>query len=424
MKFLEKSSCKQSASSINNIIQSENMESILISHQGLSETVKGSRILVVDDNKATLNIIQQFLSDYNVKGTNHSKEGLELARNWKPDLILCDLFIPELTGDELCRLLKQDPQTKDIPFVLISSSSESEAKIKGLTAGADDFLVKPFSPKELQIRVQYILTIFALRNELIESNRVLSKRNYQIKQDLQLAKKIQQTYIPVKYPLLEGVTIKSLYLPLEDLGGDFFTLPYYDDQRLCLFLGDVSGHGVPAALITSMLMMACKSLDQHYLDPSIYLTEINHYLYNNTANNYVTAFYCVINYKEYFIQYCIAGHPPSYLLRSGQKPITLKGKGRVLGVLDDLEYQAYEMQLQKGDLLVLYTDGLIEATNAEFQQYGEDRLTRFLNHFSQNYLKELSSVESFINLLLEDIRAFTKNEQFQDDLVILALYFD
>jgi serine phosphatase RsbU (regulator of sigma subunit) len=351
-------------------------------------------ILIVDDTPTNIGVISGALRDsYKTKvATNGAKALAIAAEEEKPDLILLDVMMPEMDGYEVCRRLKADPATSEIPIIFLTGQTSAEDETQGFDVGAVDYVHKPFSPAVVKARVRgHIL--------LREARAQLAKQLLDINAELEMARQIQLSILPHTLPNLEGLDIAARYMPMTSVAGDFYDFIAIDDKHLGILIADVSGHGLPSALIASMLQVALTAQGANASEPAKVLSGLNHALCGKFTYNFVTAAYVYLDLKDNFMRYAGAGHPPLLLSRSSSgKAAKVLENGLVLGMFPEATYEALELPLEPGDRIVLCTDGIPEAPNRVLEEYGTDRLMRFMENntslradqFADAFLHELS----------------------------------
>jgi serine phosphatase RsbU (regulator of sigma subunit) len=252
--------------------------------------------------------------------------------------------------------------------------------------------------------------------ELEEKNAILTSRNKQIKMELQLARQIQRELLPDAIPKLQRCKLVTWYMPLEETGGDFYHVQVLPDDRLNIFISDVSGHGLPAAFITSMIKISIDSISD-CKQPSEMLYHLNRLLLGKTATHFVTAFNCILDLKNLTLQFANAGHVhPLLWQHDSGEIIALSSQGRLLGVQSELNLKDSAIfPLQQGDKLLLFTDGLTEAFNHANEMYGDSRLHEFLHH---NFHKD---IQTLLNGIVQDINLYTGDRALSDDIAILVV---
>jgi phosphoserine phosphatase RsbU/P len=184
-----------------------------------------------------------------------------------------------------------------------------------------------------------------------------------IQKELEVARRIQLSILPAEFPRSENFRVAARYIPMTSVAGDFYDFIVADDKQAGLLIADVSGHGVPAALIASMVKLAATSQRAQAADPSSFLAGMNSALLGNTQNQFVTAAYVHLDSEARELRYSAAGHPPMLLLRQGSVR-EIEENGLMLAAFDFAKYSNAAHGLEPGDRLLLYTDGILEATDA------------------------------------------------------------
>jgi sigma-B regulation protein RsbU (phosphoserine phosphatase) len=203
----------------------------------------------------------------------------------------------------------------------------------------------------------------------------------EIQKELEIAKRIQLSILPANFPASANFQVAARYVPMTSVAGDFYDFLVADDTRAGLLIADVSGHGVPAALIASMVKVAATSQRANASDPSRLLAGINAVLCGNTQDQFVTAAYVYLDSQSQELHYSAAGHPPMLLLREG-KIVEVAENGLILAAFDFATYSNTIQRLKPGDRLLLYTDGIVEASNASGEFFGQEALCALLNQTS------------------------------------------
>ena len=233
----------------------------------------------------------------------------------------------------------------------------------------------------------------------------------EIQNELEVARRIQLSILPAEFPKSVHFQIASRYLPMTSVAGDFYDYVVADDHQAGLLIADVSGHGVPAALIASMVKLAASSQRSTADDPARFLTGMNAALCGNTQNQFVTAAYVHLSAQSGELRYSAAGHPPMLLLRNGT--ITrVEENGLMLAAFDFASYANAVHKLESGDRLLLYTDGIIEAANASGDFFGQDSLCELLKSTAK--LSSSSAADS----IMASVRRWSARQD--DDLTVLV----
>ena len=216
---------------------------------------------------------------------------------------------------------------------------------------------------------------------LLAGRRVLAdaRRLVAIDRELHVARQIQSSILPQEMPRVSSVSLAARYRPMTAVAGDFYDFVEIDPQRLGVLVADVCGHGVPAALLASMVKVAFAAQHDRADRPGVLLAALNGALCGRLAGQFVTAAYVFIDGASGLIRYAAAGHPP--ILRLARRTGDVREfekNGFALGFVPDADYEELEQPLERGDRLLLYTDGLVEAANAADDLFGLERLKNAL----------------------------------------------
>ncbi|NLV68272.1 MAG: fused response regulator/phosphatase, partial [Spirochaetes bacterium] len=316
---------------------------------------KKKNILCIDDSRLNRAFIRKALEplNFNVDEAETGQKGLDLLADSDYDLILLDIVMPEMDGFTFLKELKKREREDFIPVILMTALDDLKSKIKGLNTGADDYLLKPLNEEELIARVMSLLRLKKANSELYEKNR-------QIKRELEAAKKIQQFVIPHDFSYVKSPGVSGRYIPIEDIGGDFFDCYVLDDKRTAFLIADVTGHGIPAALTMTMSKMLFSIYAPKYDSSSGLLKDINRQLNGMMLDTqYITAFYLIYNNETRQLNYSNAGHTRALFYRADRNQIlALDTFGFFLGIMEEVDYEEKIIDVNKGDRLFIYTDGI------------------------------------------------------------------
>jgi len=319
------------------------------------------------------------------------------------------VMMPGLTGYEVCRILRQSHSAAELPIVLLTARSRTQDVVEGLASGANDYLAKPFEPEELRARVQNILA-------LKQAARTQADMAV-IQHELSMARMIQQSLIPATIPSPSGLRIAHLYRSMVNVGGDFYDFRA-DDNGLSLIIADVSGHGVPAALIVSVLKMAYVFNGKENSRPETLLQGLNEMLYGNVGSEFVTACALQIDLKQRILHVANAGHPPLlHWKRSTGEVLEYRPYGRPMGLFQDSAFDPEKpISLEPGDRILLYTDGAFETSSAEGEQYGMERL---IDSVKSSHTMDLEKwLETLMNHLVDHSGG---PGELDDDIALIAI---
>ena len=333
---------------------------------------KGARLLVVDDDLMNSALLHDRLEleGYKVSVVNSGKEALDSLQKEAVELILLDIVMPEMDGYEVLTKLKADAKLRDIPVIMISGLDDLNSVARCIEIGADDYLPKPYKPVLLQARINACLEKKQLREQEQAMYRALVESQKHLQAELNEAAEYVISLLPP--PLTGEVTAEWRFVPSTQLGGDSFGYHWLDEDNLAIYLLDVCGHGVGAALlsISAMNVLRAQSLPRtDFKDPAQVLMALNEAFQMDRQNNmYFTIWYGVYNKKQRDICFARGGHPPAILF-TGETPdklerIELKSPGLVVGTMTGVIYRSKRQPLGKQAELYLFSDGVYELTDA------------------------------------------------------------
>ncbi len=239
------------------------------------------------------------------------------------------------------------------------------------------------------------------------------RRDQQLKEiqnELEVARRIQLSILPSEFPVSTSFRVAARYVPMRSVAGDFYDFIVADDHQLGLLIADVSGHGVPAALIASMVKLAAASQRAVAADPSRFLSGMNSALFGNTQNQFVTAAYVHLNSESRELRYSAAAHPPMLLVRDGGVT-QIEENGLMLAAFAFASYSTTVHKIEPGDRIVMYTDGIVEASNAAGDFFGQDALCELLTE------TRALSPELAADSIVSSVRRWSGKQD--DDLTVL-----
>ncbi|MEI1280458.1 GAF domain-containing SpoIIE family protein phosphatase [Leptospira venezuelensis] len=236
--------------------------------------------------------------------------------------------------------------------------------------------------------------------------------------ELKRAREVMHKILPSSLPYVGGLEFGVQHIPYDNVGGDFYNILKLDENRSGVLIADVSGHGLSASVVATVIHTVVSTFDSETLgSPSKFFTALNYALYNKLAGNFLTAFYAIIHTGTNTMSYTNAGHNPPILYRKAEgSSLHLETKGKLVGVIPDLFFEEYVTAFQPQDRLVLYTDGLTEHSNSErTRRYSEDLLTLAVRNHSQAHSAE--AAES----LIKECRTYCHRSDFEDDVTLLII---
>lgn len=389
------------------------------------------RVLLIEDNPGDAFLLQEILSGtpterFTVVHVQRLAQALERLQKQEFDIILSDLGLPDSHGSATFTNLHR--QAPHIPIIVLSGLDDEELAVKTVHAGAQDYLVKGQVPQELLIRtLRYAI-------ERSQTQEQLRQQNEQMAADLNMACEFQRAFLPRQFPAFPpGATAENnalqfcpYYHPSGSVGGDFYSVLQLGTSRAGVFICDVMGHGVRAALVTAIIRGLVEELQPVAADPAQFLTAMNDGLVDvlrqTDTTMFATAFYMTIDATTGLVNYVSAGHPsPFHLCAATQtvEPFVTPpaSAAPLLGVFEKTPYTARQLQLQPGDSLLLYTDGVFEVPNAEGTEYGQERLQEAVRkRFA------MAPADLFTTLLAE-IQGYSGKGEFADDVCLLNVKF-
>ncbi len=394
-----------------------------------------ARILVVDDQEANVRLLEGMLriAGYtSVESTTDPTEVSELHRKNRYSLILLDLQMPGMDGFQVMEGLKEIEEDGYLPVLVITA--QPAHKLRALEAGAKDFVSKPFDLAELRARVHNILEVRLLHLETKNYSKVLEETVRELErsrevirlktleerkrseQELALAQETQESLLPRVLPQFENFRIHAYSNPTRYVGGDFYDFLQLSSEEWMGVLADVSGKGMPAALLSSMVLGALSMEFHSGTHPQEVLHRVNRLLCEKSLpSQFVTLFLFLLNPLG-MGQFISAGHNPAYLYRSATAKIEeLVSDAYVLGMFDYATYPSRAFQLDKGDILVVYSDGLTDAENQREELFGEGRLRKIIRQEAP------SGSQALERKFLQAIEEFTQGEPQTDDITFVVV---
>ena len=380
-------------------------------------------VLAVDDTPENLDIIKGVLADeYQLKLAVNGKIALKIAAAQSPDLVLLDIMMPEIDGYEVCRRLKADPATSNIPVIFVTAKGETADEAEGFALGAADYILKPVNPLLLRARVKTHLALKQNMDALQAAYEVINRQKERMQEELDVGRGIQMSMVPERFPAFpdrDEFDIHGLLQPAREIGGDFYDFFFVEWDKLCVCVGDVSGKGVPAALFMALTKTMIKSTAQEDQSPASIMTRVNDEIsQDNPSCMFITLFLGILDLASGEFCYTNAGHPYPYLKRAdGQLETLQRVHGPVVGAMDGIAYGEDRVQLARDDRLLMFSDGITEAMDPVDQLYGEQRVIEHLKATPDGDCATLAKTT------LEAVERFAGEAEQADDITVLALKY-
>jgi sigma-B regulation protein RsbU (phosphoserine phosphatase) len=400
-------------------VASDTVES-LQPEDALHQAIMAAKILVVDDMALMRQMIGMCLGKGGYTNIHYADDGDEALKKIEqdvPDIVILDLNMPKVSGYEVCRALRADGRHEGLPILVQSASETAEERVEVFASGATDFVSKPINQPELLARVY-----MHLENRFMIHS--LTDFRERMQAELVMARDMQQSLLPEPPTIGEiekasGTIIESFYRASFELGGDLWGAWLLPDGRVGLYVLDISGHGVGAALNTFRVHATMARFVRARSDPAKFLTELNSVLAPSfPLGQFATMFYAVIDYKTGDMTYAGAGAPRPMVIGSEGTVRLLDSTGVPVGIIKKPDYHNIEDRLLPDESLFCYSDVLIEAPLANGEMLGEDGLIRWVEEIAQS-----SSREKTVTRLLR--RFFeTQPTSLPDDLTAVAIHPD
>jgi serine phosphatase RsbU (regulator of sigma subunit) len=392
-------------------------------------------ILVVDDHEANVCLLKGMLrvAGYSsVDSTTDPTEVAELYRRNHYSLILLDLHMPAMDGFQVMEGLKEIEGEGYLPVLVITA--QPGHKLRALEAGAKDFVSKPFDLAELRARVHNILEVRLLHLEMKKCNQVLEEtvrdleasrevirlktleEHKKSEQELALAQETQQSLLPRCLPQFENFRIHAFNNPTRYVGGDFYDFLQLSSGEWMGVLADVSGKGMPAALLSSMVLGALSTEFRSGARPPEALNRVSQLVFEKSLPFQFVSLFLFLQKPDGVGQFISAGHNVAYLFRSARGTIEeLAPDAGLLGLFESASFESREFHLDRGDILVVYSDGLTDAETPAGEMFGEKRLLEIIEREGP------SGSEAIERSILKAVQDFTQGMPQTDDITFVVV---
>ena len=381
------------------------------------------KILSVDDEMDLELLLTQYFRRKIRKGEYEfvfAHNGLEaltmMLKHPDVEIILSDINMPEMDGLTLLAKINE-MRNPALKVIMVSAYGDMGNIRQAMNNGAFDFATKPIDLDDLSVTIEKAIEQIDYVHKMQDEHQQLES----LKTDLAVASEIQQAILPRVFPpfpeLVDQIDMAALMVPAKDVGGDFYDIFRIDEDHFGFTIADVSGKGIPAAIFMAVSRTLIRATGIRGGSPSDCLTYSNKLLSSESVDcMFVTVFYGIYNIKTGEVTYCNAGHNPPYLLKSnGEVKALPLAKDPMVGAIPDIEYHEERIQLEKGEMLILFTDGVTEAMNVSFAEYGDERLIAALKKAVGSNCQEM------INAVKADVSEFTEEAEQSDDITMLTI---
>ena len=394
------------------------------------------RVLLIEDNPGDARLIELMLREadrnsFELHRAERLEDGLRELGSGDIDIVLSDLSLPDSQGmDTFRRLHSRAPH---VPIIVLSGLNDTTLALNAVHFGAQDYLIKGQVDGQLLGRaMRYAIERKRMTEQLHRYAAELREKNAQLESDFSMAREIQQIFLPNQYPTFPHsvapeeslLKFSHRYISAAAVGGDFFDIFAITDTTAGVFICDVMGHGMRAALITAIMRGLTEELMPVAAHPGKFLTEINRSLrtiLRRTREPFLaTAFYGVADAESGELRFANAGHPsPFRLQRNSNEVRPLKvydsRHGPALGLFERTNYTTCRCPLAPGDLIFLFTDGVYEVTNAQGEEFGQEKLLDVVRR------RIRFPAEQLFTELLSEVQKFSGGEEFEDDVCLVGL---
>lgn len=401
-------------------------EAATVAAEAAPRSRQSMNILIADDHELTRFKLKTDLEKWGHEVTEASdgEEAWQLYQQSEYSIVITDWMMPRVDGLEFVRRIRGCEESEYVYVIMLTAKSEMHDIVAGMGAGADDFLTKPFHRDELQVRVRAGARITRLNRELNESNR-------RMRRSLEAAAQIQQSFLPTAKPEIAGFDFSWAHRPCVELGGDMLNFVRLDDGHLGLYVLDVSGEGVPAALMATTLsrlmsppgnahsLLADRDnghSEPRILSPVEVAQKLNRlFAGESNSKSFFTLVYGILDCESKQFRFTSAGHPPVIHLRREAAPAMFDTAAFPIGLTaESNDFEEQQLELASGDRVLLYSDGLPDAMNPDGEVYGAARILESMSRRSRSSLDELT--ES----LLQDLSTWRGRAEFTDDISVLS----
>ncbi|TFH41163.1 MAG: response regulator, partial [Chrysiogenales bacterium] len=381
---------------------------------GSVRTEQKKRIMVVDDEPVNLQVIINHLTleGYEVM-TADSGDGLfaALEKGEMPDLVLLDVMLPRMSGYDVCKKVRERHPPHELPIIMITARSNRGDIVSGISAGANDYITKPVNIDEMMARVEGLI--------LMKESAAVKSKYLVMENELEIARDIQKALIPRVPPGAKNILFAVRCETSTHVGGDYYDFHVIRDTKIGVLVADVAGHGVPAAMVAAMMQVAYTFYKTEFDDQSMLFEKINTIMEQYPHGLFLTACTVYIDTESKKLYHSNAGHRPIMIWRGSEgRLIWDKVYDRPIGLFPDSRYSINEIDIEFGDRIVMYTDGIIEARNRERELFGEERLGELARVFRD------VDCEAFASRVVETVRKWAgvrEGETMADDITLLVM---
>jgi serine phosphatase RsbU (regulator of sigma subunit) len=380
----------------------------------------GERILVADDDTTSRKLLARILTraGFTCSEAPDGIEALKQLHENPPSLLLLDYDMPGMNGAEVLKQLRHDGNATiaAIPAIMLTGHGGEESEVLCLEAGADDFVTKPINDAVLRARIDTQLRLRSMRSQLQKQNDELEAWRHNLERDLEAARLTQQSLIPQKPPVLPGWEIAACYRPVIQVGGDIYGWLRMPDGRTLFWIADATGHGASAALLTTLAKLLFHHGTVENSEPAKIMENVNNDFRSIFgARSFMTAMCVALDATTGQATVVGAGHPPLLVARAGGRTESLPSSVPPLGLLERSEFIESIVDLEPGDALLLYTDGIYGSGHGENPLLSAKRLAESLQPMAEG-------AQALLDRALEQAGIQNNGKEPADDVAAIAVW--
>lgn len=390
------------------------------------DTTLGGRILIVDDNELNRDMLARRLAKrgYETTMAESGEEALSRIAEEQFDLVLLDIEMPGMDGFQVLDKFRETHSASDLPVIMATARSDSKDIVEALNREANDYVTKPLDFPVVLARVHAQLSVKRSRD-------ALARAHDRMKKDLDAAARFQHSLLPEPTVDSGNVLFAWRYRPCTELGGDALNIFTIDEHHVGFYLLDVSGHGVPASLLSvsvahsltpgttpaSVVASTKEGTGQcEVATPAEVATRLNDlFPMGSNDGHYFTLAYAVLNQAESTLRLITAGQPAPFQLHADGEGQAIKTRNMPIGLFPETAYEDKVIEVRQGDRIYLYSDGLVEAADADGVEFGQKRLAETFRSAAGLTLDES------LGHVIQAAEDWQGGQDFEDDLSIIAV---
>ncbi len=398
------------------------------------------KVLIAEDDDDLRRLLAAMVSAHRFEAVEarDGQEAFALVQTESFPIVITDWLMPRMDGMELIRAIRAREDNPYTYIIMLTGASDGTAFRRGMEAGADDLLAKPWRAEELLARLNVAHRIMRLQRDLDHANRTLRRSNRELEffrervmRELEGAARVQESLLPGTLATLPGLKVSWSLMPCEELAGDVLNVLPLDQHRVALYVLDVSGHGVSAALLSVQLSRLLNpDVTQSQLlrrpvngsgraeiaSPRSVMEELNKlFQMDPTEPQFFTLVYGILDLRSREFRFSSAGHPGPIIVHRDRRPEVVTVPGTPIGMLRSGSWTDVAITVAPGDRLVLYSDGIVEASSPGGEMFGDHRLLEVID------TGRAMPVGTCCGAVMEHLEAWVGTHRLQDDCSLLVV---